>query len=77
MRISYHKNPLGMNGVKRVLNNLKGKRNVKYFLVISDSKKPNFHCNIFSKFHGAKKWLFCSQKLKSFKQVRNNFLQTC
>ena len=88
MRISYHKNPLRINDVKRVLDNWIGQKERRNFLVICESKKPSFHWNIFSKFafllkykllqvyYGAQKWPFYSWKLKFFKQVWNDFLQT-
>ena len=31
MRISYHKNPLSMNGVKQVLDNLRGQKECRIF----------------------------------------------
>ena len=49
MWISYHKNPFSMHAVERVLDNWKAKKNVKYFLVICESKDPSIHCNSFSK----------------------------
>ena len=38
-----------MHAVERVLDSWKAKKNVKYFLVICESKDPSIHCNSFSK----------------------------